>query len=89
MAWREDKPLPFSDENEYRKFMKTLLQLAIDDGNNPVLAEQFFELQRRAWLYNHLEREIDYSKEEGLFKLGINNAVYGEPPKEEGAEIDF
>lgn len=89
MAWREDKPLPFSDEDEYRKFMKTLLQLAINDGNNPVLAEQFFELQRRAYLYNHFEREIDYSKEEGLFNEGINNAVHGEPLQEDGTEIEF
>ena len=38
---------------------------------------------------NGFKREINFSKEEDLFNRGINNAVYGEPPKEEGAEIDF
>ena len=89
MEWRPDKPVPFDDENEYRQFMERLLKFAIDDGCNPESAKLFFEIQRRAWLYNGFKREINFSKEEDLFNRGINNAVYGEPPKEEGAEIDF
>lgn len=88
MEWRPDKPVPFDDENEYRQFMERLLKLAIDDGYNPEFAKLFFELQRRAWLYNHFNREIDSSKEERLFNLGIYNNIHSEPTLGEENEIE-
>ena len=77
MDERYDCKLPLEDEEAYKVFMRTLLDLAIKDNNNPALAEQFFELQRRASRYNRFERQIDYVKEEPLFNAAISASKEG------------
>ena len=97
MDERYDCKLPLEDEEAYRGFMRTLLDLASKDNNNPALAEQFFELQRRASRYNGFEREIDYKQEEVLFNEAIKRSrvtdshtkISGFTHEDGDGEIDF